>query len=291
MLEDCGYRPEADMDLGVDNHLELIEDLDRVITARLAVFSRMLEKNWDLYLAVITDSDRINHFFWRALHHPGHALAEQVRGLYTRIDGFLGLVWQKYQPLIQAGEMSLLIVADHSFGPIETEVYLNRWLIDQGYLHIELKDGGERILPQTRALALDPGRIYLHQAGRFPNGAVFSEKQRMELLNELGSKLLKLKHPETGRRCMAKAFGKEDIYHGPYLDQAPDLVLQAMPGVSLRAGLGMPGVFGLSHLQGTHRPEGAMALWLGGSLDKTPDKVQGLFGLMAHALGLEDADK
>ena len=80
---------------------------------------------------------------------------------------------------------------------------------------------------------------------------------------------------------------KEDIYKGPYLDEAPDLVAQAAEGISLRAGLGMPGVFGKSHLCGTHRPSGALALWLGPQLSKLPATLQGLCAIMARTLALD----
>jgi predicted AlkP superfamily phosphohydrolase/phosphomutase len=286
-LRQAGYRPEADMDLGLADPQALIDDLGQVIAARLRLFEQMLESDWELYLAVVTDTDRINHFFWQAMHTKGHPLKGPALGLFRQIDGFLGKVLQYTKAALQAKTVSLLIAADHSFGPIDFELYLNRWLIGQGYLEILLEEGSEQILPQTKALALDPGRIYLHRSGRFSSGKAAEPSKWLEIKEQMVGELMNIKHPDTGKPCIARVHRKEELYQGPYLDNAPDLVLEAMPGVSLRAGLAKPQVFGHSHLSGTHRPEGALALWLGGPLDTPPGHIQGLHRIMLDALDLQ----
>jgi hypothetical protein len=56
----------------------------------------------------------------------------------------------------------------------------------------------------------------------------------------------------------------------------------------MRAGLGKSGIWGKSHLTGTHRPHGAMALWLGGGLTQgLPEYLTGLYSLMADWLGVD----
>ena len=279
-----GYRPEADMDRGITDPHALARDLARVIDTRLALFEQMLEEECGLYVAVITDTDRINHFFWQALHTPEHPLSGLAQGLFGRIDGFIGRLWGRIGGQVQEGKAALLLAADHSFGPIESEVYLNRWLVQKGYLKVAGEAGKESIQPGTVALALDPGRIYLHKKGRFPLGSLTDGAEAEAVCDQISKELLELKLPNSGRPVVDAVHKRHDIYAGPCLNQAPDLVARAAYGISLRAGLGMPGVFGQSHLEGAHLPHGAMALWLGPELQSKPPAVQGLYDLMAHTL-------
>ena len=285
-VREWGYQPEADMDRGIKDPQALIQDLKRVIETRLNLFEQMLEEEWELFVAVVTDTDRINHFFYDALIAPSHPLRGAAHDLFRRIDDFIGRMWSRVSAQVNNGEVSLLLAADHSFGPIESEVYLNRWLVERGYLKVEGEPGRERILPGSLALALDPGRIYLHTKERFPFGHLAPGPETDALLNQIVEEMLSLKLPDSGRAAVSAVHKKQAIYHGPYLDEAPDLVAQAAPGVSLRAGLGMPWVFGRSHLQGTHRPDGALALWLGPQPAQKPAKVQGLYDIMARTLHL-----
>jgi predicted AlkP superfamily phosphohydrolase/phosphomutase len=46
-----------------------------------------------------------------------------------------------------------------------------------------------------------------------------------------------------GKKVVKKVFRKDEIYHGPYLDKAPDLVLLGEKGFNLRGGLNKDIVF------------------------------------------------
>lgn len=294
-----GYRPEADLEAGVDDPAALVADLSRAIEARAALFRQFWDDDWDLYVAVFTDSDRVNHFLWPALWDPGHALAGPALGLYRAMDDFLGALWQRFGGEVEAGRVALLIAADHAFGPIRSEVYLNPWLRQQGFLKVEgwqEGPGHERILPGSLALALDPGRVYLHWAGRFPGGHLTPGPEAEQALRAIRQGLLDLRFRRVrmheGRPLVSEEapisqmhLGRE-LYPGPQAHLAPDLVAQAAPGYSLRAGLGRENVFGLSHLTGTHRPQGALACCLPRPAGPPPGRVSGLCGLMRAILGL-----
>ena len=296
-LEEMGYRPEADLDQGITDVSAMMKDLRATLQIRLKLFEKFLDEDWDLYVAVITETDRVNHFVWPALSDPAHPMAHDALTVYKMVDDFLGLVWAKKGPDIQEGRMNLLVAADHSFGPIQAEFYVNRWLVENGYLTVQGEPGVEKILPQTVALALDPGRIYLHLKGRFPDARLEPGPQAQALAGEIRARLLNAAYADFSvnagslpqkplHPAKEVRYGRE-LYHGPYVGQGPDLVAVGAPGFSLRAGLGKPRVFGRSHLTGTHRAQGALALWVGeGPGQVTPSEVRGLYGLMARGLGL-----
>lgn len=296
-LEAIGYRPEGDLDVGRVDPAAFIADQARTLDTRLALFRELLDEPWDLYAAVFTDTDRVNHFLWPALVDDAHPLAKPAREIYARIDAFLGEMLRRFAAELDAGALSLLIAADHSFGPIRSEVYLNPWLIEAGYLKVEGPPGAERILPETTALALDPGRIYLHRAGRFPAGRPLDDAQARELVEGIRSGLMSLRFKRITREgcgiCVvedapiAAVQAGRELYQGPHAHLGPDLVATPAPGFSLRAGLGRGAVYGLSHLTGTHQPAGALALaWPPLPPQRRPPTVQGLYGLMTETLGL-----
>lgn len=188
-----GYRPEAELDTGRHDPAALLADVSRALAVRLELFEQTWDDPWDLWVGVITDTDRVNHFAWPALWEPEHPLAPAALDIYRQVDTHIGRLWARFGPQVEAGEIGLMLAADHSFGPIVSEVYLNQWLMAEGYLVIEGSPPHERILPATRALALDPGRIYLHWAGRFPDGSLTPGPEAQRLLGEIAGKLKALR--------------------------------------------------------------------------------------------------
>lgn len=282
-LKAMGYRPEPELEAGRHDPAAMLADLQQALAVRLDFFEQMLAEDWSLYVAVVSDSDRVNHFAWPALWQDDHPLAQAALAPYAQMDRFLGRAWEHAQSQVEAGEMTFMVAADHSFGPINSEVYLNAWLKEQGYLVVEGEPPAERILPQTKALALDPGRIYLHWRERFPGGWLEPGAEAEALLDELSAGLLSLRH--EGQAVISRVHRGSELYTGPHAARGPDLVAEPAYGYSLRAGLDKVEVLGHSHLSGTHRPTGALALCLPKPKEQ-PDTVTGLHGLMAEALGL-----
>lgn len=70
------------------------------------------------------------------------------------------------------------------------------------------------------------GDVYLNVRGREPLGTVGPGSERQRLLEEITEALLSLRDPTTGERVVDKVHEREDLYHGPFVDRAPDLVIQ-----------------------------------------------------------------
>lgn len=79
---------------------------------------------------------------------------------------------------------------------------------------------------RTRAFALGHiGQIYINLKERQPSGIVMKGKEYEALRDQLRAELLALRHPQTGEPLIGRALNREEIYHGPLLDQTPDLLL------------------------------------------------------------------
>jgi len=65
--------------------------------------------------------------------------------------------------------------------------------------------------------------IEINLQGREPEGIV--KKEEYDEIRELIlQELLRVKDPENGRNIVQDAFRREDIYHGPYISEAPDII-------------------------------------------------------------------
>ena len=70
------------------------------------------------------------------------------------------------------------------------------------------------------------GSIYLNVKGREPEGIVEPGREYEQVREEIMRLARGFVHPCTGEPLIGEILKKEDIYHGPYLDRAPDLILR-----------------------------------------------------------------
>jgi len=86
------------------------------------------------------------------------------------------------------------------------------------------------IWEKTIALGSNQGPIYLNMDKNSPD----YEKYR----NEIIKKLEEVKNPETGLKIFKKVYKAEEIYNGPYLKDAPDLMIDQKEGFHVSEGMG-----------------------------------------------------
>jgi predicted AlkP superfamily phosphohydrolase/phosphomutase len=69
------------------------------------------------------------------------------------------------------------------------------------------------------------GPIYVNVKGREPQGIVNPGRECEKVRDEIAALARELTDPRTGRKLVGRVLRKEEIYSGPYVDQAPDLIL------------------------------------------------------------------
>lgn len=70
------------------------------------------------------------------------------------------------------------------------------------------------------------GSIYLNVKGREPEGIVEPGREYEQVREEIMRLARGFVHPCTGEPLIGEILKREDIYQGPYLDRAPDLILR-----------------------------------------------------------------
>ncbi len=80
--------------------------------------------------------------------------------------------------------------------------------------------------PRTRAYFSLDGGIRINLRGREPQGIVAQGSEYETLRHELREELQSVVDPETGQPVLDKVYFREELYHGPFLDLAPDLVIE-----------------------------------------------------------------
>ncbi len=210
------------------------EDAEAMLDVALARFTP-----GDATFFYLSDIDLQCHMLWRhgdpkhadAPAHPAFDAdaaahhADDIEGYYANVDRLLGEV------VAGLPEDTLLVVmSDHGFQPFTRAVHLNSWLRDNGWL--TLKDGkteghiahGDIDWSRTRAYGLGFNALYLNLQGREAEGIVLPADAAATEAS-LQAQLTALVDPQTGKNPVLRVDRGAEVYHGPRVSEAPDLIV------------------------------------------------------------------
>ena len=245
-LQDMGYRLDVQAKLAAEDPDAFFTDLFEVFEKRCNAIRYFFEtENWQLFIAAITATDRLHHYFYPQTIDQG-PYHTRILEFYHKLDSFIGEMFHR------AGDENawFFTCSDHGFTTITSEVNLNRWLIETGYLHLSNgKEGLKGISETSRAFCLDPGRIYIHSKERYPRGCVL-DSDYDSLRNQLSEEFSALRF--NGDPVVRKIYFNEDIFSGPNSADGPDLYLLPEPGFDLKGAVHRPQVYGRTHFTGMH---------------------------------------
>lgn len=295
---------ETDIGPGWHTHA-LPRLLDGIAEKETIAASLLAREAWDFFMVVFGESDTVAHHFWMfhdsnsPRHRPGPP--DAVRRVYERLDQAVGKL-----RAVAGDDVVVGVVSDHGFGGAGTGVlHLNNWLAEQGYL--AFSGAGPSFL-KSAALALTPerlrgalfrrfGSLAAHAESRSRFGGIDRSRTRAwsEELNYFPSIRISVDgrdpqglvkasdyEPFRDELCaqleawgpVRKAWRREDLYDGPYVERAPDIVLELELengySYSCLRGRGGPSTRRLSEkehvgakergMNGTHRSEGVLFL-------------------------------
>jgi predicted AlkP superfamily phosphohydrolase/phosphomutase len=258
-LEQMGYQIDIDTMKSRENPSFLWQELIKTFMGRQKALNMFWEEEWDYFQFVITGTDRLHHFLWNAGADPNHPHNQNFLEYYRQIDRLIAKIYSSFRKTA-GDEENVFFLSDHGFTGIIQEVFLNAWLEKEKFLKFgkPQPDGLEDVSPKTKAFALDPNRIYLHYANRYPHGTVkFSEAKAIK--EEISRKLEKLEY--QGKKVVRKVYNAREIYSGPLVSRGPDLIVLAEPGFDMKGSIKRKEIFGRTPgLQGMHTWDDAFFL-------------------------------
>jgi len=226
----------------------------------------MRTRPWDAFMAVFVAPDRVQHFYWPPQHGAiGDPEWAPIRNLYRQIDSFFGdalkcidgnttvLVVSDhgFGPAYSANrdlnglfsQLGLLHYHQRG-GRLGGRLLRNLLLHGRRTIPLGLQAPLARVLPGLHRRAVSEygyrgiewsrtqvfaspsgGRVCINLKGRQPEGSVSPEDQDGLRENVQGI-LLNLTDPTTGRRLVRAVHRRENVYRGPHVEQAADLIIE-----------------------------------------------------------------
>ncbi|MFH0958633.1 MAG: alkaline phosphatase family protein [Pseudomonadota bacterium] len=259
-LKSKNYKIDTDNVRARQDRNFLINDLFSTLRPLEEVVFSLSSEPWDLFILVVTGTDRLNHFLFDAIRNANHPLHEEVISYYRRIDNFVTAFLER----LDIGTRKV-ILSDHGFTDLKIHVNLNRLLQSLGYLKFDSLDPQDisSVSPNSDAFAMDPTRIYLNSKTRFRNGKL-SETQAAEkavrIKNDLSRFMTSDLGPVFKSSCrdfidepvFEQLLSKEDVYQGPWSEIAPDIIVIPSRGYDIKASVNAKVLCHSDIFTGTH---------------------------------------
>jgi predicted AlkP superfamily phosphohydrolase/phosphomutase len=224
-----------------------------------------LEPDLGVLVVDFMSTDFAGHLGYARLdpNHPAHdpaASGDELVQVYEAVDAACGRLIEAARERF-GEEPTVLMMSDHGMKPMYWVFHVNRWLEEHGHLRYRTRSlqrlRGTRLrtlagvdqrlartsglytrvmdalpfiprvavdrafadvdFPRTRAYSFATGgQVYLGESAGAAGDMAYAERLAAELEAE--------RHPETGEPLL-RVLRKAEIYHGPYLDRAPDLIV------------------------------------------------------------------
>ncbi|HQR39430.1 MAG TPA: alkaline phosphatase family protein [Blastocatellia bacterium] len=314
---------EKDFTLGDDAFLARAESvLDKRGRAVVRLFER---ESWDLFVAIFTETDRLQHRYWNVLRPDARtadtaALRERVVALYEKLDGYIAALVER-----AGDDVRIVVVSDHGFGAAASRrVSLERlavelglgsgvssprrlaklgitkrrvykylgWLVPDGRLRNAERMARDRALRDVKGKLVKLhdyiGGVWIHAAAR---GGPVPDADVPALREQIIDTLLGLRDPKTGARFVERAVPREALFSGERVSAAPDVIFFVDDRYGLDPSPRQSGiVYTFTPPQtGTHRSDGIVSLagpGLVAAEPSAPPRIEDVAPTVLHLLGL-----
>jgi predicted AlkP superfamily phosphohydrolase/phosphomutase len=263
-LHQLDYKIDVNSKLATEDPEKFFEDLLNTFAKRKTAIEYLYDhEDWQLFIGTVTETDRLHHFFFNSAREGKYF--QIFERFYAELDKFIGSLSRK---AINDGAV-FLTCSDHGFASIRSEIYINKWLRDYGYLQLDGRGGFTGMNSATKAFCLDPSRIYIHLENKYSRGRV-KPSDYQDLISELKEKLDNITF--GGNKIIRQIYSNNEIFRGELSISGPDLYLLPNYGFDLKGALDKTNVFGKTHFQGMHTYDDAH-LFISRSVDLENENI------------------
>lgn len=264
-LESIGYAVDADMSLVEKGKAKFVAELHRVMAARCQALHHHWDREaWQNIMFVLTGTDRLNHYLWEDFEDSSSPFYQTFLDYYHEVDSQIGRILERLDD-----NVTIAALSDHGFARQRMSVNVNCLLAEAGFLKLRESQRPSYIdmLPETKAFAMDPGRIYLHRQGRYPGGSVTADEAE-SLLQTLTTFFLNA--TVNGQPIASEVILGKDAYSGPFAHRAPDLIVMAAKDIALSGRVNLSAVIEPTAINGKHTYEESTFFVRGDGLGQIP---------------------
>jgi predicted AlkP superfamily phosphohydrolase/phosphomutase len=86
----------------------------------------------DFSLHVFMEIDHLHHKLWRLVEENSQEGIELFQKVYRRMDETVGKIINRFDE-----ETTFIVVSDHGGGPLEGIMFINKWLMEEGWLKLK----------------------------------------------------------------------------------------------------------------------------------------------------------
>lgn len=248
-LDEQGYRIHPETPVSSPDDREAAEELVELIDQRFETFRRLLEEEEpDVAHLTVFYVNVLQHLFYRA---------EPTPQAWEVIDEHIGDIREAYP------DATLFLMSGHGCAPIDTVFHANAWLEEEGYLTTKRAPTGVlgltrlahrlgvhdllvRLLPE-RVTDLLPGEAgTLEQVDWERSQAIASGQGLVYAIDDgvVGDLMYDLSQLESDHGPVAtEVFSAIEAYDGPFVADAPDVVVDQREGVHTSGAIGDTPVF------------------------------------------------
>lgn len=276
-LESIGYIPDVNSDMATINRSAFFNEIFLALEKRAQAFEHFFKNEpWDLFAAVITETDRLHHFFFDAANDPENPNHAVFVSFYRRMDEIVGRLFDLFMEKTR-GSGLFMTISDHGFTLLNHEVYVNPFLRENGFLKInDQKEYLERIGASTAAFSLEPARVYVNLKGKYPMGSI-DMSGRDRVIEDLKCAFKSLTD-NRGNSVMKSVYDKNELYRGPSSAKAPDIVCIANDGYDLKSGFNKGRILGKGAFTGMHTQHDAHCIMPCGMEHERPLHIENIAG-------------
>ncbi|KAB8145763.1 hypothetical protein F8S13_01400 [Chloroflexia bacterium SDU3-3] len=253
----------------------------------------MAQRPWDLAVVVYSIPDEMEHFFWRQMAQGKGPQRDAIRDGYRWVDRRIAQLYEQagpgttllvmsdhgfgpicatpeflagwlaeqgflryQQPSSQGWQQRLVKAAYQQVRhlPEQHKQALRQWLPGlRNRVESDVRFAGIDWAATTAFAGASPWEIWVSTRGREPQGIVAPGAEYEQVVGRLLAALREWRDPASGQPRLRAAYRREDVYHGPHIQRAPDITLEWNMDVAPDAAR-LPG--NVSLFDADHQPNG-----------------------------------
>jgi len=115
------------------NEKRYVDDILYVLEKKEAAALYLIDRyEVDFSLYVFMEIDHLHHKLWRLLEEGSEEERRLFQKVYQRMDETVGKIVNRFDE-----ETTFILVSDHGAGPLEGIMFINKWLMEEGWLKLK----------------------------------------------------------------------------------------------------------------------------------------------------------